>query len=294
MAAFQARQTLARSLESLADQTVTEFEFVLVESGADPAGQAALERVPLQSDYIYAPGRLLPHDALNLGVARASGGVLVFIDADAYARPDWLQQHLEAHRRGHTAVAGGVACFGRTYLDLGAHLAKFDKWLPGLPAHSLEEAPTVNFSVDRSVWEAFGPFAKSQIHADTELCWRIRQGGGEIWFSPQAIVEHHHTHSWARLLSERFGRGGELERLRLSLRPTSPLRRLLRGLASLLPLRLISQMGRVGRNAGQARMGWESLLTAPVTTSLLEAWLLGEFLADFGLRARDSRQEWGG
>jgi hypothetical protein len=53
-------------------------------------------------------------------------------------------------------------------------------------------------------------------------------------------------------------------------------------------------MGRVGRNAGQARMGWESLLTAPVTTSLLEAWLLGEFLADFGLRARDSRQEWGG
>lgn len=47
--------------------------------------------------------------ARNLGIARAVGDVVIFVDDDVLVRPDFVERHLEAHResgRGHSVAIG--------------------------------------------------------------------------------------------------------------------------------------------------------------------------------------------
>ncbi len=284
MPAYRARRTLERSLACVARQTVSDFEFVLVESGPDPVGAAAATANIPQAGYLPSEEALLPHAAINRGILQTSSDTLVFLDADAYPRPDWLERLLATQDAGHPVVVGGVACYGRGWVAQGAHLAKFDKWLPGLPPGAVQEGPTVNFLIDRSLFETHGPFDETTFHADTALCWKLNAAGQQIWTSPDAVVEHHHLQPWGDLLRERYMRGFSFANLNL----TSPERarspRALRALVSLLPGRLLTQIVRVHRNAsgsGRRRAFWLSL---PVTASLLYAWLLGEAMVDFSAK----------
>jgi GT2 family glycosyltransferase len=283
MPAFRSGETIERSLASVSRQTLSDFEFVLVESGPEPVGSSTLETYLPKARYIYSEGVLLPNAALNRGIAQTSAETLVFLDPDTYAHLDWLERLLSARDEGHPILVGGVACYGNRWVAQGAHMAKFDKWLPGIPAREIREGPTANFLVDRSIYNRYGPFVENLMHADTTFCWRLRSAGEQIWTAPEAVVEHHHLQPWGALLRERYRRGLSFAREF----PVSPggLRsdRRLHLLVSLLPVRLFNQLVRVHRNATSARQHKAFWMSLPVTASLLYAWLWGEAMA--GLRS---------
>lgn len=272
---YESQITIKRALECLTAQSYPDFEIICIDSSfSDHCEQIIRQRFP---DVIYdrSAERLWPHDANNRGAIRASGEVFVFIDPDAYARRDWLKNLLQSYDATGGPVAGSVACYGRKWIDLGAHFCKFDRWLPRKVNDALDVGPTVNLLIPRTHFERLGPFPGRRRHGDTEMCWRMRAAGVEIAFEPNAIVEHHHMHTWRSLLRERYDRGrgfGRLVGVSTQMPPASPARLV----ATILPLRLASQLWRVWGNAYEAGLGPEYLRTLPVVISGLYAWLLGE------------------
>lgn len=276
--AYQVERTIAGCLTALAGQRFRDFEAIVADSGPDGRTEAIVRGQFPEVRYWRSPIRLLAHAALNRAVGMASGRLLAFTDPDAYARPDWLERLVQAHRDTGRVVVGAVECHGRRWVDRGAHLCKFDGWLPGGSRREIDLAPTVNALMDRALFESEGRFLEDNVHADTDFSWRLRSHGHRLLFEPAAVVEHHHLHSWPSLLRERFERGRGFARLRMAWRSPSAVRRIGWAVASFLPLRLATQVRRIGTRAW--RSGWfgDYLACLPVVASGRWAWLLGELV----------------
>lgn len=99
---------LRLTLTSLAAQSVTP-EIVVVNDGstdhtADVIDAAAEKMALIRIDHASPLGRPV---ATNAGAARASGDILIFLDGDTLAAPDFVADHLEAHRGRPRLVARG-------------------------------------------------------------------------------------------------------------------------------------------------------------------------------------------
>lgn len=99
---------LRLTLTSLAKQSVTP-EIVVVNDGstdhtADVLDAAASKMALIRIDHARPLGR---PGATNAGAARASGDILIFLDGDTLAAPDFVSDHIEGHRGRPRLVARG-------------------------------------------------------------------------------------------------------------------------------------------------------------------------------------------
>jgi len=101
---------LLRSLKSLQEQTLQDFEILVVDNAADLAVEHLVQefnhsaRVPAQ--YIPEP-ELGLHNARHAGSRAARGEVLVFTDDDATFDPKWLEAYCSAFTAYPEMVAAG-------------------------------------------------------------------------------------------------------------------------------------------------------------------------------------------
>ncbi len=152
--AYESHATVSGCLSALAAQTFREFEVILVDSGPTDRGAQIVRRDFPWVRLERQAERLLPHQARNLGVALARSEILVFTDPDIYASSTWLASLVSAFKRHGGMIVGSVACHGSRWIDIGAHLAKFDQWLPRGAARHVEIAPTLNTLCPREIFEA--------------------------------------------------------------------------------------------------------------------------------------------
>jgi GT2 family glycosyltransferase len=212
--AYHSAATIAASLQSLARQTFTDFEVIVVDSsGDDLTGAIVRDRFP-QARYVHHPARLLPHEARNLGAREARGRVLVFTDPDCAADPAWLERLMAHHGRGPALVGGAVGC-GAGWWNRSVHAAKFPWWLPESPAGPRPEIPSGNSSMAREIWDRVGGFRGEFFAGDSELCWRARRAGYPIWFEPRAPVTHVEHSGLLPFARERFRRGRDFGAMRI-------------------------------------------------------------------------------
>jgi GT2 family glycosyltransferase len=149
--------------------------------------------------------------ARNRGLEAATGEIVAYIDDDARPDPDWLR-YLAA-----TMVDGGFAAAG------GPNIAPpGDGWIadcvansPGGPVQVLltdliaEHVPGCNMAFRRDRIAAIGGFDPIFRTAgdDVDACWRIQAAGGEIGFSPAAVVWHHRRNSVRTYWKQQQGYG---------------------------------------------------------------------------------------
>jgi GT2 family glycosyltransferase len=205
--------------------------------------------------------------------------LLVFTDPDIYAPPGWLDSLVRAQRQLGGVIVGGIACYGRNWLDLGIHLSKFDLFLPGGEPRSLDIAATANMICTRADFERVGGFDNTELLADTLLSWSFSGLRIPITFVPGATVDHHHTHSWIEMIHERFVRGRDFGRLRAHYGSWGRLHIAWQLILTILPIRLARLCGRIFLNAIRAGMLVDFLITFPVSLSGQSAWLMGEVVA---------------
>jgi len=148
---------------------------------------------------IPTDGPKLPGAARNVGVAAASGRLLVFVDADCVPEPDWLRAHQARHRAGETLVGGAVLWDARPYWTLVDNLSMFHECDPTTPAGRRRYLPTLNLSVSRAAFEAAGPMDPGLPRGE-DLDWTIRAAaaGHAPYFEPAARVWHRPPRATAR------------------------------------------------------------------------------------------------
>lgn len=274
--AYLSHYTLGGCLEALRRQEYRSFEVVVVDSSPDERTAQVVQGAFPEIRFVRARRRLLPHAARNEGAARARGELLAFTDPDVYARPGWLGDLVAAHDATGHPVVGSLTCHGRRWLDVGIHLCKFSKWLPGGAPRPVDMSPTANMLLDRATFEALGGFDGDRMLGDALLSWRLRQGGHTLWFVPRAEVAHHHLTGLRAFLRERLERGVLFGELRAAWEGHGRRRSLLYLAVSLPPIRLARVLFLVAGHCRRAGELPSLLATLPVVALGHAASLVGE------------------
>ena len=177
--AYNAEATLAQTIDSVRHQTMTDFEVLIVNDGSvDATAQIA-------QDYVRADARMrllnIPNGgvsaARNLGVRRARGRYIAFLDADDL----WEPRRLDLHARHLDASPAVGVSFSRTgFLDHeGKRSGRLSCLCAGpMYAHDVfGENPTTTCSAlvfRREVLAEAGMFVESMSFAeDQELLIRV-------------------------------------------------------------------------------------------------------------------------
>jgi hypothetical protein len=191
------RALLRQTLDSLAAQTVTDHEVIVVDDGSTDgsASEAARDAAAGRPVRVVDGGGRGAVAARTAGVAVARADVLAFTDSDCVPGPGWLAA-------GLAAIDGGA--------DVVQGLTR-----PARPVRALERSvwstrddglfATCNVFYRRGAFDAAGGFDQragdrlgfrpgSQLRGygfgeDTLLGWRVRRNGTAV-FAPDAVVEH--------------------------------------------------------------------------------------------------------
>jgi mycofactocin system glycosyltransferase len=135
----------------------------------------------------------LPGDRVHLHAP-----ILAFLDSDCVPASDWLENLVAAlDDPGLVAVGGGVR--GLRFATL---LARYEAECASLfmgerpgPAAKAEGGapylPACNLAVKRKAFEQVGGFRPElRLGEDVDLCWRLAEQGGELFYFPAAVVRH--------------------------------------------------------------------------------------------------------
>jgi GT2 family glycosyltransferase len=197
--------SLVQAVESLRQQSVTVYEIIVVIDQNPALAERVRQTLPDTTVVECRVGHGTSA-ARNCGIAVAQGAVIAFLDDDAIAAPDWLEQLLAGYAGEHVLGVGGAIVPLWEGRRPGWFPEEFD-WVVGCTYRGMPEASApvrnligCNMSFRRDVFDSIGGFrteigrvgAQPYGCDETELCIRLRQHwpGAELRFEPRARVLH--------------------------------------------------------------------------------------------------------
>lgn len=227
---FRRPDSLEACLRSLAGQVVAPDEVLVVWQGDDTptrdrAGRLAAE-LPLAIRVLHLPEPgIVP--AENLALDRAVGELILMIDDDAVAPPDWVGRHRAHYDDPSVGAVGGPA---ETYEADGTRCAERGREpfgrITGLgriighmhdqpgswrsrPAVEVDHLVGYNMSLRRAAFDRFeGRLRRYWQLFEADACLQVRGRGYRVLFDPGIVVEHRLT---PRQSAYATGRQGDLE-----------------------------------------------------------------------------------
>ena len=201
-------RTLEETCAAVSALVYPDFEVILVDDGStDRSAEIGRAR---GFTVISTENRGLS-SARNTGLEHATGEIVAYIDDDAAPDPHWLLYLANTFERTEYVAVGGpnlpVAGDGAVADAVAA--------APGNPTHVLltdreaEHIPGCNAAFDARALRLIGGFDPLFRVAgdDVDVCWRLQDQGGQIGYSPAALVWHHRRGSVAGYLRQQRGYG---------------------------------------------------------------------------------------
>jgi GT2 family glycosyltransferase len=201
-------RTLPDCLDGLLALEYPDFEVIVVDDGSTDGTAAIAAQYGFQ--VISTEHRGLA-SARNTGMAAGTGEIVAYIDDDARPDPHWLTFLATSFLNTSHAGIGGPNVEYPGDGPVAECVAK----APGGPVHVLlsddeaEHLPGCNTAFRRAALEAVGGFDPRFWAAgdDVDLCWRLRDEGWTLGFSPGAVVWHHSRSSVRAYWRQQVGYG---------------------------------------------------------------------------------------
>ena len=220
MVVYMTGEALAESLACvLRDPLISEF--VIVDNGSTSPEAACLKTFAEQDPRVVlvaGQGNVGFARAANLGAQRATGEVLVFLNPDAFLQDGCVAELVdELDGRPSPCIVGGRVLNADLTEQRGARrgditpmtalmslsrLAQVPAWRRyevhwegDITPDAVAAVPTISgacLAMRRADFLSLKGFdEKYFLHVeDVDLCWRVRQAGGEVLFHPRAEVVH--------------------------------------------------------------------------------------------------------
>ena len=211
-------QLLENVLAGLVAQSTSGFDVIVVDDGSEDDIESVIRTFDDRLDMRYLRQErdgFGTHRARNLGVASTDAEVVAFVDADCVPGSEWLERHLDWHRRASNLLVTGSRRHVDTLLDAeavaeGAALTvpvddedwEPDDWRRLVYRRSqrlihgdegYRAAIGGNSSVRRDRYLAAGGASEAFIGwggEDTELAWRIWNDGAFVVPEDRAMIYH--------------------------------------------------------------------------------------------------------
>ncbi len=206
---YNGASTVESCLRSMEKLKYPNYEIIFIDDGSTDRTQEILLQFPKVRN-IRQRNMGLSH-ARNVGLAAASGEVVVYTDSDCEADEDWLYYlGLAMARSGHAGMGGP-----NLIPDEGSWIADCVGNSPGGPTHVMiddrtaEHVPGCNMAFTASVLRQVNGFDPQFRKAgdDVDVIWRIQNLGCTIGFAPAAQVWHYRRNTVAAYLRQQRGYG---------------------------------------------------------------------------------------
>lgn len=189
---------LARTLDALARQTLTDHEIVVVDDGStDGCAHVAERRAAADPRVrVVSAGGVGAVAARRLGVAAATATLLAFTDSDCEPDADWLANGVARLRLGADVVQGATRPTTRVRaLERSVWSTVDDGLFATCNVFYRRDAYEAAGGFDESVGDRLGFRPGSSLRGlgfgeDTLLGWRVRRAGAAV-FAPDVRVRHH-------------------------------------------------------------------------------------------------------
>ncbi len=199
------KETIASIINKLKGSSDHPFEILLIDNNrtsdlVEIANKEELFYIKLKENYGLTAGR-------NVGIIKARGDILIFLDDDAIPAEEFIDEHIKAHRDYQICALRGK-CVPLTnsafnylapHYDLGNEVVPYAINLEGNSSFSREAIISVG---------GFNPFLKgSGGHEGLEISNRIfekTKNRSSIIYYPHAIIHHDYSKSFAHFLKKQI------------------------------------------------------------------------------------------
>ena len=216
-------------LESLSNQTLKDFEVIIVEDGSvKPCKDVCDKYADILALHYYAKENSGPGQSRNYGAERANGDWLIILDSDVVLPEGYLKAvsadlPLELRSlatEGTQESADGIAAFGgpdaahpsftpvqkaisysmTSFFTTGGirgGKAKLDKFYPR----------SFNMGIRRDVYHQLGGFSKMRFGEDIDFSYRIVEAGHKTRLFPEAWVWHKRRTDFRKFFRQVYNSG---------------------------------------------------------------------------------------
>ena len=194
------------------------FEFIVSDDGSTDSTEQTVKHWQTESNFpikFITQKNQGPGAARNHGLENSQGELILFIDSDCEAHPDWIQTIYEEYLNDSFDACGGPdgAKDDFTTLQKAIDFAMTSFMTTGgMRGHSEKMMAkffprTHNMGIKRSVYEKVGGFGDLRHGQDIELSNRIRKSGARIKFLINAVVYHRRRTSIKQFFKQVFNWG---------------------------------------------------------------------------------------
>ena len=188
--AFNSASTLRETIESVRNQDYSDWEHIVVDGGSTDGTVALLQSFPHLK---WASEEDQGHyDAMNKGIARASGQFILILNADDYLRPGALRAAADAFEKNPSwdALFGDVQFVDGTGKPIYRRQeAKYDY---KVLLYGLDYICHQTMFIRKKVYETLGVYRQGEFRnsADYEFKLRLGRNGCRVGHVPSLLVNY--------------------------------------------------------------------------------------------------------
>lgn len=259
---FNQARYLEQTLRSVLDQDYPDLEYIVMDGGSTDGSVDLIRSCASRLAYWTSGRDRGQTDAINQGLARATGDILGWLNSDDVYLPGTLHRIARAFREARDAdvVYGDYELItpdGRPFLR--RREIPFD-WYCLLYGVNFIGQPSSFFT--RAAWQRFGPMDESLRYSmDYDFYLRIGHGGGRFQLVPECLSQYRY-HPQSKTVGEQGAFESELDQVRARYRPPGargPLRLhnvVARARRQVLKLTHRHTLDWLGGPLGRLRYGW--------------------------------------
>lgn len=192
---YNGEKTLTRCLNSLESQTIPrdEYEIIVVNDGSKDDTRKVAEGFNVT---VLSQENQGPAAARNLGVKMAQGDIVLFIDADCSAAPNWIEEMTKPF--SNPDIVGVKGTYKTTQKALIARFVQIEyeeKYERMKKYTYIDFVDTYSAGFRKNVFQKYGGYNTSFPTAtveDQEFSFRLAKDGHMMLFQPEAFVYHLH------------------------------------------------------------------------------------------------------
>ncbi len=202
-------------LESLSNQTLKDFEVVIVEDGSvKPCKDVCDKYAGILALHYYAKENSGPGQSRNYGAERAQGDYVIILDSDVVLPTGYLQAIDDELRQNPSEAFGGPDAAHESFTPVQKAIsysmtsffttggirggkAKLDKFYPR----------SFNMGIRRDVYLKLGGFSKMRFGEDIDFSYRIVEAGYKPKLFPEAWVWHKRRTDFKKFFRQVYNSG---------------------------------------------------------------------------------------